>query len=59
MGRITADDAMPTPPPEKQALYAKLTELFDLQDAERVASTEREGFSTDEVKRRLQSLAEK
>src|SRR5262249_45060569 len=44
---------------ELAALYEKAKTLFDLEEAERVAATEREGATIDEVMRRLQSLEPK
>jgi hypothetical protein len=47
------------PVAEKPVDYEKIKNLFDLEEAERIASTESHGYSTEEVKRYLQSLEPK
>jgi hypothetical protein len=39
--------------PEDKAKYARLAELFDRQEAERLAATEHEGFTIDQVREHL------
>jgi hypothetical protein len=45
--------------PEEAALYARAAELFDWDEAERVAATQREGRTFEQVMEHLRSLDRK
>jgi hypothetical protein len=42
--------------PDETSRYEKLKKLFDFEEAKRVAETEREGYTIEEVKQYLNSL---